>query len=136
MRYLLLISIMMFAVLGPSIGQTAPGGPGESPQPNEEAQQTISESEIEERDGLHYRIASVEPYTGKVIATFYGGQKRSETNYKNGKKDGKCTTWHENGGLRLESSYKDGKRDGMWVKRDTNGQIQFRRFYRDGRSVH
>lgn len=127
MRYIL-FSILMLTGIGQSIGETRQG--------NSEPQQSIPESQIEERGGLQYRISSTRPYTGKAIGRFYNGQIRSETNYKNGKKDGKCTTWYENGRLRLDSSYKKGKRDGQWIKRNANGQIQFQRYYREGRKVN
>ena len=35
------------------------------------------------------------------------GQKRSETNYKDGKWDGKWNTWYENGQIESEANYKD-----------------------------
>lgn len=127
MRCLLVLMIMMSSS-GQSIGETRQG--------TSEVQQSISVSELEERDGLQYRIISTIPYTGKVIGRFYDGRIRSEINYKNGKKDGKSTTWYENGRIRLECGYKEGKRHGQWIKRDANGQVQFQRRYKDGRRVN
>jgi len=128
MRYILLFSIILFTGIGQSIGETQQG--------DSETQQSIAEAQIEERDGLQYRISSTNPYTGNVIGRFYNGQIRSKTRYNNGKKDGKATTWYENGRLRLDASYKEGKRHGQWIRRDPNGQIQFQRYYRDGRRVN
>jgi antitoxin component YwqK of YwqJK toxin-antitoxin module len=133
MRYILLFLVLVSAGIGQSIGDPAQSA---RQQGQSESQQSIPESQLEERDGLQYRISSTEPYSGKTVGMFYSGQMRSETSYKNGKKDGKSTTFYENGRLRLESSYKDGKRDGQWIKRDANGQVQFHRFYRAGRKVH
>ena len=133
MRYVLLVLTLALAGIGQSIGES-PQSPRQQGQ--SESEQSIPESQLEERDGLQYRMSSTEPYTGKTVGRFYSGQMRSETNYKNGKKDGKSNTFFENGRLRLEASYKDGKRDGQWIKRDANGQVQFHRFYRAGTKVH
>ena len=37
------------------------------------------------------------------------GQKMSEGNWKDGKRDGKYTAWHENGQIKSEKNYKDGE---------------------------
>ena len=58
------------------------------------------------------------------------GQIWSEKNYKDGKRDGKWTEWHENGLIESEKNYKDGKEDGKWTQWYENGQIE-----RDG-NVH
>lgn len=92
----------------------------------------ISDSEIEERDGIIYRIGMSKPFTGKVVDSFYNGQKMTETNYTNGKKDGKALSWYSNGVMRMDSTYKDGERDGLWTKWDKDGRIQFQRQYANG----
>ena len=41
-------------------------------------------------------------------------------NYKDGKLEGLCRHWHENGQLKFEDNFKDGKRDGLcrtWYER-------------------
>lgn len=94
--------------------------------------EVISESEIEERDGIVYRIGMSEPFTGKVVSNYYSGQKMSETNFTNGKKDGKALSWYSNGVMRMDSSYRNGERDGLWTKWDEDGHIQFQRQYQNG----
>ena len=89
--------------------------------------------------------------------SYYGnGQKKSEFYYKNGKKDGLYTWWHENGQKkseghykngkkwvmtywdengqkRLESHYKDGKQEGLWTQRHKNGQKKSEGHYKNGK---
>ena len=70
---------------------------------------------------------------GKVTTWYENGQIMSEVNYKDGKEDGKVTTWHENGQKRLEGNYKDGKVDGKLTWWDENGQIEGEGNYKDGK---
>ena len=44
-----------------------------------------------------------------VVETHYGnGQLRSRGNYKNGKRDGLCETWHSDGKPMRRVTYNDG----------------------------
>ena len=51
---------------------------------------------------------------GKWIEWYENGQKSSETNYKNGKKDGLMTEWHENGMKIKEGKYLNDLMEGEW----------------------
>ncbi len=98
------------------------------------------------------------PYTGKSYKLHPNGQRYTETNYKDGKrdrsiyfnengqkaietsfKDGKAnglqTKWHENGQKREEINYKDGKWDGLWVVWYKNGQKKLEENYKNGKLV-
>jgi antitoxin component YwqK of YwqJK toxin-antitoxin module len=68
----------------------------------------VNEEEIEEREGIIYLNGSDTPYTGKVFMLYAKGQKKSETNVKDGKPDGLWVRWHKNGQKKSESNYKDG----------------------------
>ncbi len=57
----------------------------------------------------------------------------SEINYKDGKKDGKFTAWHENGQIEAEGNYKDGKEHGKFTWWYENGQIEVEGNYKDGK---
>ena len=48
-----------------------------------------------------------------MTAWYENGQKRTEINYKNGKKEELQTRWHENGQKRSEANWKNGKKDGI-----------------------
>ena len=77
---------------------------------------------------------------GKIVEewTFHydyyeNGQKKEEGTYKkNGKKDGKWTSWHENGKKTIEGTYKDGKKDGLETRWYENGQKELEGTYKDG----
>ena len=65
-------------------------------------------------------------------AYFYNGQISVETNYKDGKEDGKVIWYYENGQIREKGNYKDGKRDGKWTSYYENGQIREKGNYNSG----
>ena len=58
-----------------------------------------------------------------------------EGNYKDGKRDGKWTSWYEDGLKLSEGNYKDGKQDARWTWWDENGQIESEKNYKDGVEV-
>ena len=58
-----------------------------------------------------------------------------EGNYKDGKRDGKWTTWYENGQIKSEEYYKDGERDGKWTTWYETGQIKSEISFKDGNST-
>jgi antitoxin component YwqK of YwqJK toxin-antitoxin module len=60
------------------------------------------------------------------------GQKESEGNHKNGKKNGKWTEWYINGQIYVEGNYTDGKQDGKTTNWYENGQIMSEGDYKDG----
>ena len=49
-----------------------------------------------------------EPYTGNNLCKYTNGQVESKGNIKNGKLNGKVTTWYENGQIRSEELYIEG----------------------------
>ena len=55
-----------------------------------------------------------------------------EDNYKDGKKNGKSTYWHENGRKESEGDYKNGKLDGKYTEWYENGQQMEEYNYKDG----
>jgi len=93
----------------------------------------IKESKVS--DGIRYLKDSDTPYTGKVFTLFGNGQKLSEGNWKDGKKEGLSVVWHENGQKKLEGNYKDGEMYGLWTLRHENGQKAEERNYKDGEVV-
>jgi len=61
------------------------------------------------------------------------GQKESEGNYINGKKNGNWTFWHENGQKESEGNYINGKKNGNWTYWNEKGQIYREKNYKDGK---
>ena len=76
-------------------------------------------------------------YEGKMIrkdgedGTFlfwYDNEKtkiQTQISYKNGKMDGLCTVWYENGQKLSEDTYKDGELDGLVIKWHENGEKRY-----------
>ena len=54
-------------------------------------------------------------------------------NYKDGKLEGLCRDWRENGQLYSEGNYKEGKLEGLKRKWYENGQLQWEENYKDGK---
>ena len=49
--------------------------------------------------------------------------------------EGLWVEWYENGQKKSEKNYKDGKRDGLWVGWDEDGQKSYESNYKDGKKV-
>ena len=58
------------------------------------------------------------PENGLHAEYYNNGNKKSEGNYKDGKKSGKWMSWHKNGLRKYEVNYKDGKEDGERIQWD------------------
>ena len=50
---------------------------------------------IQTRNELVYLPNSDEPFTGKYVTYYLNGQKKTEINYKEGKRNGLTTGWYE-----------------------------------------
>jgi len=85
------------------------------------------------RNGVTYAINEDNPYTGKLIIYWdKNGQKQTESNYKDGKKNGLVTHFHENGQKRFEGNYKDGDRNGLSTVWYVSGKKEYEDNYKDG----
>ena len=74
-----------------------------------------------------------EEYTGKNVCKYENGQIHSQGMFKEGKQDGKWTSWHENGQIWSEDNWKDDKYDGKMTYWYEDGQIHFEKNYKDGK---
>ena len=92
----------------------------------------VNQDELEEREGIYYFKDSDTPYTGKVYGLYENGQKKSEGNYKDGKRDGLSLEWYKKGQKKRETNYKDGKKDGLSIFWLANGQKGNEGIYKDG----
>ena len=93
----------------------------------------VNEEELELREGIAYLKGSDAPYTGKTFILYKNGQKKLESNYKDGKQDGLATFWHENGQKAEEGSFKDGKIEGLHQTWYDNGQKRSEVNYKNGK---
>ena len=55
--------------------------------------------------------------------------------FKDGKADGKGTSYHENGWIEMQVNWKDGEKDGKWTYYNEDGSIQKVEEYKDGELV-
>jgi antitoxin component YwqK of YwqJK toxin-antitoxin module len=69
--------------------------------------------EIVEKDGIYYNGSS--PFSGIDITKYSDGNKKMEVSYVDGKKEGICKIWFENGVLNEVRYYKNNEMDGTWV---------------------
>ena len=70
---------------------------------------------------------------GKQTSYYDNGQIWNERNYKDGEVvDGKYISYYDNGQIWDERNYKDGKLDGKWILYHDNGQIHNEGNYKDG----
>ena len=79
----------------------------------------VLESEILKKGDLI--IYENELFTGIVYSVYDNRQFESETNYKDGIRDGLSRGWYENGQLWSKTNYKDGKENGLWKEWYENG---------------
>ena len=87
------------------------------------------------REGRRYLKSSDLPYTGKAFMFYKSGKKRTEGNWKDGKKEGLVTSWNENGEKDQESNYKNGKLDGLMIMWHSNVQKMTQQQYEDGKLI-
>jgi len=67
------------------------------------------DTDAQETGGIIYLPNKTKPFTGKNLCKYENGQKKSEGKFKDGKKDGKQTSWNENGQIEAEAIYKGGE---------------------------
>ena len=53
--------------------------------------------------------------------------------YRDGKLEGECKWWYENGQLEEQAFYRDGKLEGEYKWWYENGQLKMQAFYRNGK---
>ena len=79
------------------------------------------------RDGLFFKKFRDVPFTGFV------SWKYDQGGFKEGKKQGKWTYYHDNGQLKLKGEYQLGIRDGEWVFYSEKGHLLTKMFYKSGK---
>ena len=96
-------------------------------------QALIERDSLEERDGLYYQTNESEPYSGWGKEMYDSGQVKALRSYKDGKQDGRATSWYENGQKGDEGTFKDGKMEGLAISWYENGQKMAEITYKDGK---
>ena len=89
---------------------------------------------IQIRNEIAYLPNENQPFTGKYEEYYStNGQKKSETNYIDGKQNGLFISWYENGRKENEENYEDGKQDGLATIWYENGQKKSETNYINGK---
>ena len=96
------------------------------------AKEPINMETLNERDDVFYTKDTNEPYTGAVFRLYESGEKMVEAYLKDGKPDGKWTSYFEDGQIQYEGSHKDGEKDGKWTKYNDDGSVDEMREFKDG----
>ena len=126
MKHTLLIITALMLIVGCGSSEKEP----EKDTSSSQAREPIDGSTLVWKNGKPYA-----PYSGVAVEYYGNGQKESETGYKDGKLDGKVTTWLENGQKYIEGTYKNGKEDGLWTYWRENGQKWREVTYKDGQYI-
>ena len=84
----------------------------------------VTLGEIEERDGITFKIGKYEPYVGIVEET--GGKRGYKLlgRFLDGKRDGKWVQWYDNGQVEVQGEYYRGKKHGEWSLWYNNGKAK------------
>jgi len=126
---------------GADMTDTAP----ESPSPSESVDTTdtarrkdavetaVDWSKLEIRNGIRYLQNTETSFTGRAVEFYENGQRKRESNYKDGKPHGLLTHWHANGQKEWEANNKNGKKDGLTIHWDENGQKKWEGNWKDGK---
>jgi antitoxin component YwqK of YwqJK toxin-antitoxin module len=96
------------------------------------------ETDGQTRGEIVYLPNEDDAFTGKSLCVYKNGKNKSESNYKDGKKDGLLTLWYENGNKKSEINFVNGERHGTrtdWyddIRREL-GQIKSTAIYKAGK---
>lgn len=115
---------------------------------------TVKAQNLQEVDGIY--LLNSTPYSGTYQTYYADGALKMETNFVEGKKEGECKLYFENGKLNevrsyrnnemngtwltfnnlgvkvAEASYDNGKKDGNWFVWDDEGNLKYELCYKDG----
>lgn len=115
---------------------------------------TVKAQNLQEVDGIFYQDS--QPYSGTYQTYYDNGTLKMQTTFLDGKKQGECKLYFEDGELNeirhyknnemngtwltfnnlgvkvAEASYKNGKKDGNWFVWDDEGNLKYELCYKDG----
>lgn len=94
---------------------------------NQQAQEVLEVKEYYDHGTLRITGMSVDGKRSGLWRSYYpNGMKWSETNFKDGVKEGPTVTYFANGFMRYNGFYHDEGRSGIWTFYDTLGTVQAR----------
>ncbi|MGL5126337.1 MAG: toxin-antitoxin system YwqK family antitoxin [Fusobacteriaceae bacterium] len=96
-------------------------------------EEVIDSLQLQERNGIYYKVNEEKGFTGTSIAKYLNGQLAFEETFKNGKLNGIHKQYYENGQLQQEANYKNGQSDGPYKLYYLNGELKENGNYKDGK---
>ena len=75
-------------------------------------------------EGKLYLTDSKDPFCGIIYDTYLDGQRKYETQYKDGQPNGLLVDWYENGNKKREGKLKGGTFVGRWVFYKEDGSVK------------
>ena len=96
------------------------------------AEKTISEDQLQERNGVYYEVNEKNPFSGTVVEKYSNGKIQKELHYKVGERDGTWTVWNDSGQKMEELNYRNGQEHGRFTWWSYNGQKTFEVNYTNG----
>jgi hypothetical protein len=97
---------------------------------------SITDKSLQYRGDLAYEVNAEKPYSGEVLE-YYGNENKkikAKVCFKDGRFDGTCTFYHENGQISEEYKYENGKKLESKGYYD-NGQLAGEKVFSDGKLV-
>jgi antitoxin component YwqK of YwqJK toxin-antitoxin module len=90
----------------------------------------VYESQLVEREGVHYKKFSTTPFTGTSVSFYENGQLKEKGNFKDGQQDSLFTKYTSDGRKELEGRYENGLKEGQWWEGLSQGS--YKKGKRDG----
>ena len=89
--------------------------------------------DLEERNGIFYKIASGERYSGQVNIYYLDNTVKENFNLDNGRKSGPYLTYYKNGATHISGTFKEGNKDELELEFDQSGLLIGEKEYSYGR---
>ena len=95
----------------------------------------LADLELDQMTATVYLQGSADPFTGKAVSNYPGGQQKVEINFSNGKEEGPYILWHENGQLMHQADYSAGSFSGSVKWWDEKGTLLIESSYAGGKET-
>ncbi len=92
-------------------------------------QVVISKAQMKKIDGLIYKVGDEKPFTGMAEVKFPTGELLATVEYKDGKKNGKYTSYYENGKKKSEQEFYNDRGVNVAIQWYENGQKQHEAYF-------
>ena len=95
----------------------------------------LTDLELDQMTATVYLKGCADPFTGKAVSKYHGGQQKVEINFSNGMEEGPYILWHENGQLMHQADYSAGAFSGSVKWWDETGTLILESSYAGGKET-